>query len=64
MLTSTFQNDVPMQMFMFPVNPLAELPAEFIQHAQVAAQPAVVEPDDINKYREAWIQAWSNIMLR
>ena len=43
---------------------LAELPAEFIQHAQVAAQPAVVEPDDINKYREAWIQAWSNIMLR
>ena len=64
MLTSTFQNDVPMQMFMFPVNPLAELPAEFIQHAQVAAQPAVVEPNDINKYREAWIQAWSNIMLR
>ena len=64
MLTSTFQEDVPMQMFMFPVNPLAELPAEFIQHAQIAAQPAVVKPNDINKYRETWIQAWSNTMLR
>jgi len=64
MLSPTFQNDVPMQMFVFPVNPRADLPAEFIQHAQLAAQPATVAPDDITKYREEWIEAWSNIMLR
>ncbi len=64
MLSPTFQNDVPMQMFVFPVNPRADLPAEFIQHAQLAAQPATVAPDDITKYREEWIEAWSNMMLR
>ncbi|MDP6792953.1 MAG: ABC transporter substrate-binding protein, partial [Anaerolineales bacterium] len=64
MLSPTFQNDVPMQMFVFPVNPHADLPAEFIQHAQLAAQPATVAPDDITKYREEWIEAWSNVMLR
>jgi thiamine transport system substrate-binding protein len=53
-----------MQMFVFPVNPRADLPAEFIQHAQLAAQPATVAPDDITKYREEWIEAWSNMMLR
>ena len=64
MLSPTFQNDVPMQMFVFPVNPRAELPAEFIQHAQLAAQPATVAPDDITAYREEWIEAWTNTMLR
>ena len=64
MLSPTFQNDMPMQMFVFPVNPRAELPTEFIQHAQLAAQPATVEPDDITAYREEWIESWTNTMLR
>ncbi len=64
MLSPTFQNDVPMQMFVFPVNQRAELPLEFIQHAQLAAQPAAVAPNNITAHREEWIEAWSNIMLR
>ena len=64
MLSPTFQNNVPMQMFMFPVNTRAELPNEFIQHAKLASQPATVAPNDINTYREEWIEAWTETMLR
>ncbi|MDP7645534.1 MAG: thiamine ABC transporter substrate-binding protein, partial [Anaerolineales bacterium] len=52
MLSPTFQNDVPMQMFVFPVNSRATLPAEFIEHAQLATQPATVAPEDITAHRE------------
>ena len=64
MLSPTFQNDVPMQMFVFPVNSRATLPAEFIEHAQLATQPATVAPEDITAHREEWIEAWSATMLR
>ena len=64
MLSPTFQNDVPMQMFVFPVNPHATLPAEFIEHAHLATEPATVAPVDIAAHREEWIEAWSATMLR
>ncbi len=64
MLSPRFQSDLPMQMFVFPVNPAATLPAEFIQWAQIPAQPATVSPADIAANREAWIEAWTETALR
>ena len=64
MLSTSFQEDMPMQMFVFPVNPLAELPAEFIRYAQLADQPAFVDPSDIAANREEWIKAWTATVLR
>ena len=59
----TFQEDIPMQMFMFPVNTEAELPLEFIEHAQLASNPSIVSPEDIDTHRESWIKSWSALML-
>ena len=64
MLSAEFQADMPLNMFVFPAVEGTELPAEFVEYAQVPAQPAFVAPADIEAKREAWIQAWAEAMLR
>ncbi|MCY3718150.1 MAG: thiamine ABC transporter substrate-binding protein [Anaerolineaceae bacterium] len=64
MLDTRFQEDIPLQMFVFPVNQEAELPDVFVEYAQVAEVPAVVSPEDIDAMRETWIQAWTETVLR
>jgi thiamine transport system substrate-binding protein len=64
MLSTRFQEDLPLQMFVFPANPAAKLPDEFTQWAQIPEQPAVVSPADIASNREAWIEAWTETVLR
>jgi thiamine transport system substrate-binding protein len=64
MLSKGFQEDLPMQMFVFPVNPNAALPDEFVQYAQIPDQPAQLDPADIAANREGWIQAWTETVLR
>ncbi len=64
MLGVTFQEDVPMQMFVFPVNENAMLPEEFIAYAQIPDQPAQLDSAEITANREAWITAWDEVVLR
>lgn len=64
MLSREFQEDIPLQMFVFPVNPEAQLPEAFVKHAQIATQPATVDPAAIAAHREEWIKAWTTTMLR
>lgn len=63
-LSQRFQEDIPLQMFVFPVNPAATLPAEFTAWAQIPANPAYVDPAEIEANREAWIEAWTDVVLR
>jgi thiamine transport system substrate-binding protein len=62
MLSKRFQEDMPLNMFVYPVNPSASLPEVFTKHAQVAAQPATISYEDIAKNRDAWIEAWTEAM--
>jgi len=64
MLDTAFQEDLPLQMFVFPVNPLAQLPQEFIQAAQIPSQPATINPALIAEKRDIWIQAWTELVLQ
>ena len=64
MLSQPFQEDMPMQMFVFPVNQNAVLPEEFVKYAQMPAQPASLSPDDIAANREIWISEWTETVLR
>ncbi len=64
MLDTRFQEDIPLQMFVFPVNQQAELPDVFLEYAEVAEVPAAVSPEDIDAMRETWIQAWTETVLR
>jgi thiamine transport system substrate-binding protein len=64
MLSREFQEDVPLQMFVYPVNPKAALPDEFTKYAQAPEQAAVLAPDVIAKKRDAWIQAWTDVVMK
>jgi thiamine transport system substrate-binding protein len=64
MLGKQFQEDVPLQMFVYPVNPNAALPEEFTKYAQAPEQTAALAPDVIAGKRDAWIEAWTNTVLK
>lgn len=64
MLSKQFQEDMPLQMFVYPVNPNAALPDEFVKYAQAPKQTANLAPDVIAKKRDAWIQAWTDVVLK
>ena len=63
MLSKQFQEDMPMQMFVFPVNPEAQLDETFAKFLVVPDQPAFVSPAEIAKNREKWIEDWSETVL-
>jgi thiamine transport system substrate-binding protein len=64
MLGPEFQNDVPGQMFVYPVIRQAGLPEAFSKYAHPPAQPASLPPEEIAQNREAWIAAWTEAVLR
>jgi thiamine transport system substrate-binding protein len=63
MLSLPFQQDIPLQMLMYPANNNAQLPQEFVKFAQIATQPAMMDPITIANNREHWISAWTNSIL-
>jgi len=64
LLSKPFQEDIPLQMFVFPANPAARLPEVFVRHAVVAEEPLSVSPAAIEKNRENWIEDWTTTVLR
>lgn len=64
MLGTTFQEDIPLKMFVFPANSNAKLPDVFARFAEIPEMPATVEPEAIEANRENWIQAWTRTVLR
>ncbi len=64
LLSRPFQEDVPLQMFVFPVNEQAELPEVFVEHAVLPEDPLQLDPGTIGEQREAWIEAWTATVLR
>ena len=62
MLSKTFQEELPLNMFVYPVNQNAQLPDVFLQHAQVVENPSVLSYEEISANRDAWIEAWVEVM--
>ena len=63
MLSKRFQEDIPLNMFVFPANQNASLPDVFVRFAQVPQKPVTVAYDAIEANREKWIDAWTEVML-
>ena len=64
MLDIDFQEDIPMHMFVYPVNTNVEIPAVFEDHDGIVDQPATLDPELISDKRDEWIQAWDETVLR
>jgi thiamine transport system substrate-binding protein len=64
MLSKEFQEDVPLQMYVYPVNPNVVLPEEFTKYAQAPEQAAFLPANEIAANRDQWIQAWTDVVLK
>jgi thiamine transport system substrate-binding protein len=64
MLGITFQEDIPLKMFVFPANGEARLPDVFARFAEIPENPATIDPEAIEANRKAWIEAWTKTVLR
>ena len=64
MLSERFQEDIPLQMFVFPARRDAALPPEFEKFAVVPKQPLELSPQVINENRESWVDQWTDVVVR
>jgi thiamine transport system substrate-binding protein len=64
MLSITFQEDIPLQMYVFPVNSNAQLDETFIKFLATPGNPVSLDPQEIAANRETWIEAWREVVLR
>lgn len=64
MLSTPFQEDVPLQMFVYPVNQNAAVPEVFMKYAQSPEKPARLDVEWMAANREKWISAWDEVVLR
>jgi len=64
MLSPVFQEDIPLNMYVFPVNRNAVLDEAFQKYLEVPEITADVSPAMIAEGRERWIIEWTETVLR
>jgi len=64
MLSKRFQEDIPLNMFVFPVSRQATLPPDFEKYAVVPESPLTLDPETIEANRDEWVDQWTRIVVR
>ncbi len=64
MLSAAFQEDIPLNMYVFPTNSTAVLEETFQKYLEVPEVTADITPDQIAENREKWINDWTETVLR
>ncbi|MFO7700654.1 MAG: thiamine ABC transporter substrate-binding protein [Acidimicrobiia bacterium] len=61
LLSVPVQEDIPLNMFVYPANSQAELPAILTEFSVLPDDPASIDPALIEANRERWIEEWTTI---
>ncbi|MET8577480.1 thiamine ABC transporter substrate-binding protein [Streptomyces sp. NPDC005012] len=64
LVSQTFQEDLPLNMFVNPVRSDAALPEAFTEHGAVAEDPRTLAPEKIAANRDEWIDRWTSLVVR
>ncbi len=64
MLSMEFQQDIPMQMWVYPVLTDAKLPELFRRFAPAPSRPVIMDPKEIGDNRDRLIADWTRIVLK
>jgi thiamine transport system substrate-binding protein len=64
LLSPTFQAELPLNLFVYPADADVALPEVFTANATVPADPATLDPETIATNREAWLETWTDTVLR
>lgn len=61
LLSKAVQEDIPLNMFVYPTNQEAVLPPVFVEFTTFPEAPVVMEPTTVEQNRERWIEEWTDI---
>ncbi|MDN0199732.1 thiamine ABC transporter substrate-binding protein [Streptomyces sp. S.PNR 29] len=64
LVSKRFQEDMPLNMFVYPVVEGAKVPAEFTQYGPAAKDPGTMDPAKIADNRDQWVKSWNSLVLR
>lgn len=64
LLDPTVQQELPLDMFVYPVMPATELPLVFREHTAAPVDPVTLDPATIAANRDRWIEEWTQAVLR
>ncbi|MEU0070442.1 thiamine ABC transporter substrate-binding protein [Streptomyces sp. NPDC006332] len=64
LLTKEFQEDMPMNMFVYPVREGAQVPKEFTEYGPQAKDPKTMDPARIADNRDQWVKSWTSLVLK
>jgi thiamine transport system substrate-binding protein len=61
MLEREFQEALPDNMYVYPVDSAAKLPDSWARFAKVAPEPYAVDPSEVTRNRTAWLREWRDL---
>jgi thiamine transport system substrate-binding protein len=64
LLSPAVQQDIPLNMFVYPVLPQVELPLVFREFTAAPVDPVTMDPATIAANRDRWIEEWTQAVLR
>ncbi|MGW3142237.1 hypothetical protein ACWDAQ_41385, partial [Streptomyces sp. NPDC001139] len=64
LLGKEFQQDMPLNMFVYPVVEGAKVPKEFTEYGPAAKDPQTMAPTKIAANRDQWVKSWTSLVLQ
>ena len=64
MTQESFQQALPDNMYVYPVDGDVPLPADWAKYAKTASKPFTVPPAEVAKNRSTWLSQWSDVTTR
>ena len=64
LLTKEFQQDMPLNMFVYPVVDGATVPEAFAEFGPAAKNPKTMAPGQIADHRDEWVKSWTSLVLK
>lgn len=64
LVSREFQEDMPLNMFVYPVVKGASVPAEFTEYGPAAQDPETMAPEKIAANRDQWVKTWTSLVLK
>lgn len=64
LISARFQEDMPLNMFVYPVREAAKVPEAFVKFGPQAEHPETLAPAEIAKNRDQWVTSWTSLVLK
>lgn len=64
LISQRFQEDMPLNMFVYPVTEGAQVPPEFVKYGPQAKDPETMAPAQIADHRDQWVKSWTSLVLK